>query len=114
MLIGCPFLVAHGGGSRAKRRSGLSLVTEELTLRHFIGGQWSGPLGEESVDIINPATEEVIARVPRATPREAERAILAARRAFDDGPWPRLPLNERARILRGLADALARNRDRLI
>jgi aldehyde dehydrogenase (NAD+) len=81
--------------------------------RHYFGGTWQEPEGEEMVEIVNPATEDVIARVPRATPAGAVRAIQAARTAFDDGPWPRLAPSERSRVIRQFADALTRHRDRI-
>jgi aldehyde dehydrogenase (NAD+) len=84
----------------------------ETGFRHYIGGRFVEPESDETVEVVDPATEEVIARVPRATTAEAVRAIEAAREAFDEGPWPRLTGKERARILRGLADALHRHRDR--
>jgi aldehyde dehydrogenase (NAD+) len=81
--------------------------------RHYIDGGWREAAGGNTVDVVNPATEEVIATVPQATPDEAVRAIRAARRAFDEGPWPRMPRAERARILKGFAEALWRHREEL-
>src|ERR1700740_3100845 len=81
---------------------------------HFIGGESREPEGDATVEVITPATEEVIAVVPQATVAEAERAILAARRAFDEGPWPRMTRAERSRILKDFADALLRHRDKLV
>ncbi len=81
--------------------------------KHYIDGAWCDPLGDSTVEIVNPATEEVIALVPQATPEDAERAIAAARRAFDEGPWPRMTRAERSRILKGFADALWRHREEL-
>jgi aldehyde dehydrogenase (NAD+) len=81
--------------------------------RHYIDGAWRDPEGDNTVEVINPATEEVIARVPQATPAEAIRAIEAARRAFDEGPWPRMARAERSRILKGFAEALWNHRDEL-
>jgi aldehyde dehydrogenase (NAD+) len=91
--------------------SAVSRVSGET--RHFIDGEWREATGSETVDVINPATEEVIASVPQATPEEAVQAILAARRAFDEGPWPRMPRVERSRILAGFAEALWEHRDEL-
>ena len=85
----------------------------EAGFRHYFSGSWQEPAGSESVDVINPATEEIIARVPRATPGEAIRAIESARTAFDEGTWPRLAGNERARVIRQFADGLRRSRDRI-
>jgi aldehyde dehydrogenase (NAD+) len=91
--------------------SALQRVSGET--RHFIDGEWREAVGSETVDVVNPATEEVIASVPQATTEEAVHAILAARRAFDEGPWPRMARAERARILTGFADALWEHRDEL-
>jgi aldehyde dehydrogenase (NAD+) len=82
-------------------------------MAHYIGGEWCGPTGDGTVAVINPATEEMVARVPQATPADAERAIAAARQAFDEGPWPRMARAERSRILQGFADALWRHREEL-
>ncbi|MCW2984327.1 MAG: aldehyde dehydrogenase [Conexibacter sp.] len=79
--------------------------------RHYVAGAWVEPEGAELVPVVNPATEDVIARVPRATVPEAERAIGAARNAFDDGPWPRMSPKERSVVIRQLADGLRRRRD---
>ena len=85
----------------------------ETGLRSYIGGKWSEPSNGDTVEIRNPANEQVIARVPCATPEDADRAIREARTAFDEGPWPRMPGAERGRIIRQLADALWCQRDAL-
>lgn len=94
-----------------KTRDALDAVATEA--KHYIGGAWSDPIGPSLVDVVNPATEEVIAQVPQATPEEAAQAIEAARRAFDEGPWPRMSRAERSRILTGFADALWRHREEI-
>jgi aldehyde dehydrogenase (NAD+) len=85
----------------------------ETELRHYIGGAWAEPAGDGTVDVVNPATEDVITRVPRATPAEAEAAIGAARAAFDEGPWPRLTGAERSRVMRQFVAGLWRHRDEI-
>ena len=55
----------------------------------FIGGEWVASTGRETLEVISPLTEETIAKVPEATTEDIDRAVAAARRAFDDGPWPR-------------------------
>ncbi|MGH7856017.1 MAG: aldehyde dehydrogenase family protein, partial [Candidatus Binatia bacterium] len=57
--------------------------------RMYIDGRWSEGSGDSELTVINPATEEELARVPQASLADAEEAILAARRAFDEGPWGR-------------------------
>src|SRR5690606_10259114 len=74
---------------------------------------WVEPASDETVAVTNPANENVIARVPRATVDEAERAIQAARVAFDEGPWPRMTGKERGRVMRQFADALWAHRDEI-
>jgi betaine-aldehyde dehydrogenase len=60
-------------------------------------------------DIINPADGSVLARVPDASPADVGRAVQAARRAFDEGPWPRLPARERGTLLFKIAEAIRAN-----
>ena len=54
----------------------------------YIGGQWIKPANSSVEAVINPASEEVIGEAPVGTVDDAERAIAAARKAFDEGPWP--------------------------
>ncbi|MEX1254591.1 MAG: aldehyde dehydrogenase family protein [Dehalococcoidia bacterium] len=79
----------------------------------YIDGRWAGAESGASFDVLNPATEEVIATAPEASRDEMRRAIAAARQAFDEGPWPRMAQRERARILQQIADGLSANRERL-
>jgi aldehyde dehydrogenase (NAD+) len=81
---------------------------------HFIDGVFVEPESSETINIVNPATAKVFATVPRATLGETDAAIRAARRAFDEGPWPRMSGDERADVLHGLADALWRHRDEFV
>ncbi|MFI0372503.1 aldehyde dehydrogenase [Actinomadura sp. 1N219] len=67
--------------------------------RLFIGGEWAAPSGTGTIDVISPHTEEVIGRVPEGTAADMDAAVAAARRAFDDGPWPRMTPAERAEIV---------------
>jgi acyl-CoA reductase-like NAD-dependent aldehyde dehydrogenase len=73
----------------------------------YIDGRWeSGEAGAKPIEVINPATEAVIGVVPEATPKDAARAIEAARRAFDEGPWPWMKPAERAGYLRRMGEVL--------
>ncbi len=62
----------------------------------FIGGQWVAPSSSAVIDVISPHTEERVGRVPEAKEADVDRAVAAARLAFDEGPWPRLPAKDRA------------------
>lgn len=86
----------------------------ELTYQLFIDGQWSAGSADEFVEVINPATERPIGRVPQASVEDMRRAIAAARRAFDEGPWPRTPARERARVLGAMADIMERRFEELV
>lgn len=72
----------------------------------FIDGQWRDPVEPRLRPVINPANEDVLAQVAVAGAADAEAAISAARRAFDQGDWPWLGVCERATILRRIAEAV--------
>ena len=71
--------------------------------RLFIGGDWVAPEGTDTIAVISPSTEEVIARVPDGTEADIDKAVAAARTAFDHGPWPRMTPAERGAILSAVA-----------
>jgi acyl-CoA reductase-like NAD-dependent aldehyde dehydrogenase len=79
----------------------------------FIDGQWRPPASGETYATVNPATEEESARVARGDERDVDQAVQAARRAFDQGPWPRMAAAERARMLWKLADLITANLDEM-
>ncbi len=66
----------------------------------FIGGSWQDPATNAVIDIVNPATEEHIGTVPEGSIEDIDKAVAAARKAFDEGPWPRMTAAERAGFLR--------------
>ena len=70
-------------------------MREEL----YIDGKWTSGTGKSEIEVVNPATEEVIARIPDASEKDLEGAILAARRAVDEGPWGTATPKQRAEIL---------------
>lgn len=72
----------------------------------FLGGEWRDAIEGGRREILNPATGELLATVSDGTVRDAERAIDAARTAFDEGPWPRMRAQERASFLFKLADRI--------
>jgi aldehyde dehydrogenase (NAD+) len=76
-----------------------SLTYDEL----FIGGRWQAPATGQRLSVISPHTEEPIGETPEARPADVDRAVAAARKAFDDGPWPRLAVSERMEKIEKLA-----------
>jgi len=86
-------------------------MDKRLLHRHefFVGGAWAKPASSERLGVISPSTEEVIGEVPVATTDDIDRAVEAARSAFEDGPWPRMGKEARADLL-GRAAAILRER----
>ncbi|HEY7668942.1 MAG TPA: aldehyde dehydrogenase family protein [Actinomycetota bacterium] len=83
-------------------------------LQNFIDGRWVDAIDGGRFDVVNPATAEVIATAPDSQPADAEAAIDAARRTFDDGSWwPRTTERDRGRILLRAADIVRREHERL-
>jgi aldehyde dehydrogenase (NAD+) len=74
--------------------------------RFLIDGAWVEPGGRRLFDIVTPSDETIFAAVPCATADDIAAAVAAARRAFDEGPWPRLTPQERGAFLHRLADAI--------
>jgi aldehyde dehydrogenase (NAD+) len=74
--------------------------------RLFIGGDWLASTGTTTIDVINPTTEEVAGRVPDTTTADIDRAVAAARQAFDHGPWPHMTPVERAAVITKVSDAI--------
>ncbi|MCB0950696.1 MAG: aldehyde dehydrogenase family protein, partial [Mycobacterium sp.] len=65
----------------------------------FIGGTWVEPATTDVIEVHSPATGELVGRVPQASAADVDAACAAARKAFDEGPWPRMSPHERAEIL---------------
>jgi acyl-CoA reductase-like NAD-dependent aldehyde dehydrogenase len=89
-------------------------MADALTYRLYIDGQWVDSAGEETLDVVNPATEETIATVPQATAEDVNRAVAAARKAFDDGPWPQLSPRERGRVMMKMGEVFERRRAEIV
>ena len=82
------------------------MITTTKTYEHFyIDGRWQKPSSADTIQVRSASTEEVIARIPKGTKEDVNRAVAAARRAFDTG-WGQTTATERAEWLRKLADAL--------
>jgi acyl-CoA reductase-like NAD-dependent aldehyde dehydrogenase len=72
----------------------------------LVAGEEAHAASGETLPVLNPATGETIAQVPAGGAEDVDRAVRAARTAFDDGPWPRLEVHDRARVLNRFADLL--------
>ncbi len=72
--------------------------------RHFVGGDWMKPSSPDVIDLVNPATEEVMGHVPDGTAADVDRAVAAARAAF--GGWAATPVDDRAKLVQRMHDVL--------
>lgn len=77
----------------------------------YVDGDFVDALTEARLPVVNPATGTVIGEVPDGSVADVDRAVSAARVAFDSGPWPTMSGTERADHLKRLADELAARRD---
>ena len=69
----------------------------------YIDGKWIDSLGKGSIDVINPATEEIIGRVPVGSTKDVDKAVVAAKSAFDS--WSKSSVEERIELLNALSNA---------
>lgn len=79
----------------------------------LIAGQWTDALSDDTYEVLDPSTEEVIATVPKASREDARAAVEAARDAFDQGPWPTMSPADRGKVLERLATLLEENAESL-
>ncbi len=79
----------------------------------LIGGTWQPAAGGALLDVINPSDGRVVAQAAAGDSTDVDRAVGAARRAFDSGPWGTLPPAARARLLWRLAELIDQNSDQL-
>lgn len=78
----------------------------------YIGGEWADSVSGETFESIDPYTGEAWAEFPSANAQDVDRAVRAARQAFE-GPWGKTLPSERSRIMRQIADAISRNAEHL-
>lgn len=94
----------------------LSLTGMDIALphpeEHFIGGSWQTPASDARVTVISPNDESAVANLPDFGTADVDKAVAAARMAFDDGRWSDLPVSERITALRRFTDGLlSRSKD---
>ena len=79
----------------------------------FINGQWCDAASGKTFETPNPATGETLARVAEGSTEDIDRAVRAARRAFEEGPWGRMTPSERGRIIWRIGDLILEHADEL-
>src|ERR1700692_1485205 len=76
---------------------------------NYVNGKWENAASGKTFAVFDPSTEEVIAHVAAADAADVDRAVKAARTAFDSGPWPQTTAQDRGRILFRLAEKIRQN-----
>ena len=86
---------------------------ETTTASVYIDGGWVPSTSDRVLVVWSPSTEEVVGQVPDANVTDVDAAVVAARTAFDHGPWPRMRPVERSTVMQALLDELTRRADEL-
>jgi phenylacetaldehyde dehydrogenase len=108
----------NGNGDSAAAGSALKISPRlaawlKKPKQNLIGGQWTPAASGKSFEVFNPADASVIARVPDSDKEDINRAVVAARRAFESGPWQRLTPGERGRLVWRIGDLILQHADEL-
>src|SRR5208283_3034150 len=102
-----------GGNSRIESLLGGlmpgGVTTDVKTYSMLINGVWVASKSAKTFPVYDPSTEEVIAQVPDANADDVDRAVAAARAAFEEGPWATTTAQERGRVLFRLAEKVRQN-----
>ena len=83
--------------------------TDVPTYQLYINGEWVDSKSGKTFPVYDPASEEVIAQVPDANGEDVNRAVAAAKAAFEEGPWATTTAQERGRVLFRLAEKIRQN-----
>ena len=107
-----------GNGHTPASRSGPAILPEVAAWlarpkHNLIGGKWVPAASGKAFDVFNPADASIIARVPDSEREDISRAVAAARRAFDSGPWRRMTPSERGRLVWRIGDLILEHADEL-
>jgi aldehyde dehydrogenase (NAD+) len=81
-------------------------LSQHVLKSFYIGGKWVAPQSDRKLELISPVTEECFVTVPEACNEDVDRAVYAAREAFDHGPWPRMSPQERAKYVIAIGEKL--------
>lgn len=95
------------------QQNNLASASKTKLIEHFINGQFVASVSGETFDDINPATGEVITKVASGGAADIDAAVTAAKRAFDEGPWPKMALKDRCAILKRIGDLILEHKELL-
>src|SRR4051794_41905734 len=96
--------------AKARSKSKAPKVKNQQLL---IGGKWLDAASGKTFPTVNPATGQTICQVAEGDKADVDLAVKAARKAFEDGPWPKMNASERGRLLNKLADLIEQNIEEL-
>jgi 5-carboxymethyl-2-hydroxymuconic-semialdehyde dehydrogenase len=82
-------------------------------IHHFINNEFVASADEGTFDTLDPSNNRVITQVADGRPTDIDRAVQAARKAFDNGPWPRMSAEERGKVLRRIGDLILKHADEI-
>lgn len=102
--------MASATASKTARTAKAPKVKDQPML---IGGKWVDSVSGKTFETINPATGQVICQVAEGDKADVDLAVKAARKAFEEGPWPSMNASERGRILNRLADLIEKHVEEL-
>lgn len=88
-------------------------MSNVMEYQHFINGQWTPGETGETMDVINPSTQEVVASVPKGSTGDADKAVEFARDTFESGVWADKTMEERAEILLNFSTNVLNNKQKL-
>jgi aldehyde dehydrogenase (NAD+) len=97
----------------ARTTAAKKLPVKVRQTKMFIDGKWVDASSGKTFETLNPATGDVIAHVAEGDKADVDKAVKAARRAFEKGPWRKMSARERGRILYKLADLIEENKEEL-
>jgi aldehyde dehydrogenase (NAD+) len=92
----------------------MTVQVEVQTFYHFINGQWVPAANNETFDVLNPATGQLAAKVAKGTAEDVDRAVKAARAAFDEGDWKNMKPKDRANVLYAISYKIAEHAEELV
>ena len=81
-------------------------LSQHVLKNFYIGGDWVKPQSDQKLELISPLTEECFLSLPEASTADVDRAVKAARQAFDHGPWPRMTPQERSKFVLAIGEEM--------
>ncbi len=91
----------------------MTVGVEVQTFYHFINGKWEPASSQETFNVFNPATGRLVAKVAKGNSADVDRAVSAAREAFDQGGWKKMKPRDRAKVLYAISYKIAENAQEL-